>query len=72
MTGLTALYEWEQPSLDQPGSTLTSVCVRIERSELDRLLAAYDPASGTSPGVADARPVLRAILDAVIEAQVPL
>jgi hypothetical protein len=40
--------------------------VWIEQAELQRLLAAYDPSSGTSPGVADARPVLRAILNAAI------
>ena len=40
--------------------------VWIEEAELQRLLAAYDPSSGTSPGVADARPVLRAILNAAI------
>ena len=69
MAGLNAIHEWEQPSLDLPGSTVTSVCVRIEKAELDRLLAAYDPNSGTSPSVSDARPVLRAILDAVTAAE---
>jgi hypothetical protein len=34
--------------------------------ELAGLLASYDPTSGTSPGVADARPVLRAILNAAL------
>lgn len=38
----------------------------FENTELERLLNAYDPKSGTSPGVADARPVLREILDAVL------
>jgi hypothetical protein len=69
MAGLSAIYEWELPNIDQPGSTVISVCVRIEKAELDRLLAAYDPNSGTSPSVSDARPVLRAILDAVIAAE---
>jgi hypothetical protein len=44
--------------------------VSVEEGELTRLLANYDPNSGTSPGVADARPVLRAILDAAIAAGV--
>ena len=46
-----------------------SMALWIEKAELDRLLAAYDPNSGTSPGVADARPVLRALLAAVIAAE---
>jgi hypothetical protein len=46
-----------------------SVVVWLESAELTRLLAAYDPNSGTSPSVADARPVLREILDAVIAGQ---
>jgi hypothetical protein len=40
--------------------------VWIEDAELQRLLAAYDPSVGTSPGVADSRPVLRAILNAAL------
>lgn len=44
----------------------TPLSLWIEGAELARLLAAYDPASSTSPSVADARPVLRAILDAVL------
>ena len=64
-----ALYEWTIDRPDEPGGKLTSVVVRIDKVELDRLLAAYDPASGTSPSVADARPVLRAILDAVIASE---
>lgn len=47
----------------------TPLSLWIDRTELDRLLAAYDPSSGTSPSVSDARPVLRAILDAVLAAQ---
>lgn len=43
--------------------------VWIEDAELHRLLAPYDPAVGTSPGVADARPALRAILNAALAAQ---
>jgi hypothetical protein len=41
--------------------------VFIDDDELLRLLANYDPESGTSPSVADSRPVLRAILDKVSE-----
>jgi hypothetical protein len=44
----------------------TPVSLWIEAAELARLIAAYDPASSTSPSVSDARPVLRAILDAVL------
>lgn len=44
----------------------TPVSLWIDNTELARLISAYDPAVGTSPAVGDARPVLRAILDAVI------
>lgn len=40
--------------------------VWIEDEELQRQLAAYDPAVGTSPGVADARLMARPILNAAI------
>lgn len=66
---LTAAYEWSIPRDDEPGGVLHSIVIRVDEVELNRLLAAYDPNSGTSPGVADARPVLRAILDAVIAAE---
>lgn len=45
--------------------------LQFDVTELQRLLAAYDPTVGTSPGVADARPVLRAILDAALARGVP-
>lgn len=61
-----AFYEWTIDRPDEPGGQLTSVVCRIDKTELDRLLAAYDPNSGTSPSVADARPVLRSILDTVL------
>lgn len=67
-----ALYEWTISRPDEPGGQLTSVVVRIDKAELDRLLAAYDPNSSTSPSVSDARPVLRAILDAVLANRLPL
>lgn len=38
-------------------------------SELAELLAAYDPASSTSPAVTVCRPIVRAMLDAVLAAQ---
>ena len=37
----------------------------IPLSEVGELLANYDPASGTSPGVTYSRPLSRAILDAL-------
>ena len=37
----------------------------ITRAEATGFLAEYDPDSGTSPKVADARPIARAILDAL-------
>jgi len=54
--------EWH----DSEGLILT---LWLEKVELDRLLAAYDPNSGTSPSVSEARPVLRAILNAVFSSQ---
>jgi hypothetical protein len=41
--------------------------VFITNDELLRILASYDPESGTSPGVADCRPIVRAILNAAKE-----
>lgn len=63
MSATTATYEWTVPDAET-GTPIVSFNVRFEKVELERLLAAYDPNSGTSPGVADARPVLRAILNA--------
>lgn len=47
----------------EPGWSVTTT---YTLAEMQRLLAAYDPSSGTSPSVADARPVLRAILNAAL------
>jgi len=66
---LTFIYEWEAQDLEDPATTVISVCVRFSRAELDRQLAAYDPNSGTSPTVGDARLVLRGILNATLERQ---
>lgn len=52
------------PNGIEPGWTVT---VQFTDAEMNDLLANYDPNSGTSPGVAAARPVLRAILDRVKE-----
>lgn len=43
------------------------ITVTLTEAEADDLLSRYDPASGTSPGVADARPVARVILNEIIE-----
>lgn len=48
------------------GVEVVVVSFAIEKSELARLQAAYDPNSSTSPSVSDARPVLRALLDALL------
>ena len=50
----------------EPGWSVTTT---YTLAEMQRLLAAYDPASSTSPGVADARPVLRSQLNAVLEVE---
>jgi hypothetical protein len=52
------------PDGAEPGWAVTTT---YTLAEMQRLLAAYDPSVGTSPGVADARPVLRSQLNAVIE-----
>lgn len=65
MAATTATYEWTTPD-SETGAPIVSFNVRFEQAELDRLLAAYDPNSGTSPGVSDARPVVRAILNAAL------
>jgi hypothetical protein len=61
----------EGRQLDEVGTDAVGslFSVWVEDAELQRLLASYDPAVGTSPGVADARPVLRAILNAALAAQ---
>jgi hypothetical protein len=66
---LIVIHEWELPALENPASTVTSVCIRFDQAELDALLAAYNPASGTSPSATECRPVVRAILDAIIAAE---
>ena len=43
------------------------ITVTLTEAEADDLLSRYDPASGTSPGVADARPIARVILNEIIE-----
>ena len=43
-----------------------SISLFITTEELERLLSLYDPASATSPLAADCRPLVRAILDAVL------
>jgi hypothetical protein len=48
------------------GYLITVVMTEVEANDL---LSRYDPASGTSPGVADARPVARVILNEIIEIQ---
>jgi len=43
------------------------LAIWIEKAEIDRLLAEYNPASSTSPLAGDCRPIVRAILDAIME-----
>jgi hypothetical protein len=45
------------------GYLVTVVMTEVEANDL---LSRYDPSSGTSPGVADARPVARVILNEII------
>ena len=42
------------------------VCVTMSYDEVRNLLASYDPALSTSPSTAVCRPIVRAMLDAVI------
>jgi hypothetical protein len=42
------------------------VTVTLTKSEADDLLSRYDPSSGTSPSVGDARHLARVILNAII------
>jgi hypothetical protein len=41
--------------------------VTLTDGEANDLLSRYDPASGTSPGVTDARTMARPILNAILE-----
>lgn len=59
----------ETPDGDAIVAVVTLV---LPPGELDPLLAAYDPGSATSPPVADCRPLVRAILDAVLASRNPL
>jgi len=43
-----------------------AVQVVLTEDEVAQLTAAYDPASSTSPSVTVCRPIVRAILDAII------
>jgi len=45
------------------------ITVSMTEAEANDLLSRYEPGVGTSPGVADARPVARVILNEVIEVQ---
>jgi hypothetical protein len=56
------------PETYGPGYAVT-IC--YSEAEMADLLASYDPASGTSPTVGPSRATLRAILNAVLELQVP-
>lgn len=47
------------------------VLVFLTDAEIEQHLAPYDPDSGTSPLVASARPLARAILDGLKKAQAP-
>jgi len=42
------------------------VCMTMSYDEMRNLLASYDPASSTSPTAGACRPIIRAMLDAVI------
>lgn len=48
-------------------ATCAVVTLVFPPGDLDPLLAAYDPGVGTSPGVADCRPIVRVILDKIKE-----
>lgn len=65
------VYPPVEPIYDDAGDAYSEVTLRIDAAELDRLLAAYDPNSGTSPAVADCRPLVRAILDAIVASRNP-
>jgi len=55
-----ALPDDDNREQDVQGQTIE---LFISNDELGRLLNVYDPGSGTSPSVADCRPLVRAILD---------
>ena len=43
------------------------IFLSFTKEEMDDLLAAYDPTSGTSPSVSYCRPIVKAILDKILE-----
>jgi hypothetical protein len=48
------------------------VSIAYTDAEMTALIAAYDPASSTSPSATVCRPVARCTLDAVLAAQAPI
>lgn len=64
--GTELLAETTEPgAIPSEGKTFA---IWFSDEELTELLSRYEPSSGTSPSVSDARPVLRALLDALLEA----
>jgi len=58
------LAETTEPgAIPSEGKTFT---IWLSDTDLNDLLSRYEPSSGTSPSVSDARPVLRALLDALL------
>lgn len=59
----------ETPEGDAIVAVVTLV---LPPGDLDPLLAAYDPNSATSPSASVMRPLVRAILDAIVASRNPL
>ena len=66
--------EWRPDPANPDGPSVEFVTFdgAISKADFEALLAAYDPASGTSPTTAVCRPVVRALLDAAIAAGLAL
>lgn len=60
-------YDVVDGFFDDEGTPLVEMRLRMTRTEADALLAGYDPQSATSPAVALARPLARAVGDALLE-----
>lgn len=65
-TYASSSYVNDSNGVPQDGYLIT---VTLTETEAADLLSRYDPSSGTSPGVADARPLARVILNAVLGVQ---
>lgn len=65
----SATFAGQAATID--GERIYVVELRLSATEMDAMIAAYDPQSATSPSAADCRTIARPVLDAILAAQEP-